>query len=308
MIPNLEASLLEDICRRALAEDIGPGDATTLAVVASHTPLAASINTREACVCAGLEVAATVFRLLDPSCQLTPRVADGDACPAGTELARLQGPARAILTGERTALNFLQRLCGIATLARRYTTAVGHGNSKILDTRKTTPGLRLLEKYAVAAGGATNHRIGLYDRIMIKDNHRELAGLEGPGGLARAVAACRRHYPDLEVEVEADTLADVAEAVEAGADYILLDNMTDQQMATAVALVDGRAKTEASGGITLERIPAIVATGVDFISVGALTHSVRATDIGLDLLKHSADRRETAGLANDLRRNASPPG
>ncbi|MEI8080030.1 MAG: carboxylating nicotinate-nucleotide diphosphorylase, partial [bacterium] len=188
-----------------------------------------------------------------------------------------------LLTGERTALNFIQRLSGIATMSRKYVDAVGVYSTRILDTRKTTPGLRLLEKYAVKTGGATNHRIGLYDRIMIKDNHRELATLEGPGGITRAVKASRKQYPNLEIEVEADTLDDVKEAVEAGVEYILLDNMPDQEMREAVKLIRGRSMTEASGGITLERIPAIAALGVDFISVGALTHSVRSVDIGLDI-------------------------
>lgn len=283
MIFKLEKAAIEKICRDALAEDIGPGDATTLAVVPENLLAEAAINTREACVCAGLDVAATVFALLDPACRLVKQVADGDACPKGTELARVKGPARAILTGERTALNFLQRLSGIATMARKYVDAVGDSPARILDTRKTTPGLRMLEKFAVAAGGATNHRIGLYDRAMIKDNHRELASLEGPGGIARAIKACREKFPDLEVEVEADTLEEVAEAAAAGADYILLDNMSDTMMAEAVRIVGKRARLEASGGITLERIPAIARTGVDFISVGALTHSVRAIDIGLDM-------------------------
>jgi nicotinate-nucleotide pyrophosphorylase (carboxylating) len=187
------------------------------------------------------------------------------------------------LTGERTALNFLQRLCGVATMARRYADAAAGTGTVVLDTRKTTPGLRMLEKYAVATGGAGNHRIGLFDRVMIKDNHRALAGLEGPGGIRRSVEACRQRHPDLEVEVEADSLAEVAEAAEAGADYILLDNMSNDEMSRAIDLAAGRAKLEASGGITLARISAIAALGVDFISVGALTHSAPAVDIGMDM-------------------------
>ncbi|MDT8391002.1 MAG: carboxylating nicotinate-nucleotide diphosphorylase [Lentisphaeria bacterium] len=280
---NVDPSVIRSICQQALAEDMGSGDATTLAVVPKDAVIEASFNTREDCVCAGLAVVETVFQLLDADCAVEGLVADGDFCPAGTVLAKIKGPAQAILTGERTALNFMQRLSGIATMARIYVDALGGSDTQILDTRKTTPGLRLLEKYAVSAGGATNHRIGLYDRIMIKDNHRELASLEGPGGIGRAVAACREKYPELEVEVEADTLEDVAEAAAAGADYILLDNMSDETMMEAVKLVNGRSKLEASGGITLERIPAIGQTGVDFISVGALTHSVKAIDIGLDI-------------------------
>lgn len=280
---ELERQYLENTCRRALEEDIGSGDATTLAVVPSDCIIMARLNARQQCVCAGLPVAETVFTILDPDCRFERRVDDGGLCPPGSELAVVCGQARAILTAERTALNFLQRLSGIATMARKYVQAVGQCKTRILDTRKTTPGLRLMEKYAVAIGGATNHRIGLYDRVMIKDNHREIAGLEGKGGIERAVKASRSRFPDLEVEVEADTLQEVREAVEAGADHILLDNMSDEEMSQAVALVNGRAKLEASGGITLDRIPAISRTGVDFISVGALTHSVSAIDIGLDI-------------------------
>lgn len=273
----------ETIVRAALAEDVGSGDATTLAVVPEGLVTTAVMQTREACVCAGLPVAEAVFRELDPGIRFEALVKEGELCKPGTVLAKITGRARAILTGERTALNFVQRLCGIATMARKYTDAVGIHSTRILDTRKTTPGLRLLEKYAVAAAGATNHRIGLYDRIMIKDNHRALAALGGPGGIKRAVQACRKQYPNLEIEVEADTIDDAREAVEAGAEYILLDNMSDEEMREAVKMIRGRSMTEASGGITLERIPAIAALGVDFISVGALTHSVRSIDIGLDI-------------------------
>lgn len=280
---SLTRSQIENAVRTALAEDVGAGDATTLAVVPAALEIGALLQTREACVCAGLPVAAAVFAELDPRVVFEPLVAEGARCPAGTVLARVSGAARAILTGERTALNFLQRLCGIATMTRRFADAVGPHPARILDTRKTTPGLRFLEKYAVRTGGGENHRFGLYDRVMIKDNHRQLASLEGPGGIRRAVRACRQAAPALELEVEADTLEDVREAVAAGADIILLDNMTAEEMAAAVRLVGSRALTEASGGVTLERIPEIAATGVDFISVGALTHSVRSIDIGLDI-------------------------
>jgi nicotinate-nucleotide pyrophosphorylase (carboxylating) len=280
---NLNPALLANAVRTALAEDMGGGDATTLAVVPADLEIGAVLQAREECVCAGLPVAAAVFAELDARVLVEPLVSEGTRCPAGTVLARLSGPARAILTGERTALNFLQRLSGIATQTRRYAEAVGHHPARILDTRKTTPGLRFLEKYAVKTGGGENHRFGLYDRVMIKDNHRQLASLDGPGGIRRAVQACRAACPGLDIEVEADTLADVQEALAAGADIILLDNMTTEELAEAVRLVGRRAFTEASGGITLERIPEIAATGVDFISVGALTHSVRAIDIGLDI-------------------------
>ena len=284
MHPLLNRALLENLCRTALAEDIGSGDATTLAVISGDLITTALLQTREDCVCAGLPVAEAVFHELDSQVDFQAVAKEGQFCRSGQTLARINGQARALLTGERTALNFLQRLCGIATMARRYVDAVGGRKTKILDTRKTTPGLRFLEKYAVTAGGGQNHRMGLYDRIMIKDNHRELAGLEGPGGILRAVKACRQLYPNLEIEVEADSLDDVSAALEAGAGIILLDNMTDVEIAAAVTLIRGRALAEASGGITLDRIPAIAAAGVDFISVGALTHSVRSIDIGLDVL------------------------
>ena len=279
----LTRSLLLNLVRTALAEDVGSGDATTLAVVPAALQVSAAMVTRQPCVCAGLPVAEVLFEELDAALAFEAQVAEGERCAAGQTLAVVRGSARAILTGERTALNFVQRLCGIATLTRRYVDALGDSRTRILDTRKTTPGLRALEKYAVRQGGGQNHRYGLYDRIMIKDNHRELAKGTGPGSIRQAVAACRVAYPKLEVEVEADTLADVEAAVEAGADYILFDNMSDEEMVQGVRLVAGRALTEASGGITLERLPGLARLGLDFISVGALTHSASAVDIGLDL-------------------------
>jgi nicotinate-nucleotide pyrophosphorylase (carboxylating) len=274
------------LVRASLAEDIGTGDATTLAVVPETMKAEAIMLAKEDCVCAGLPVAEAVFRELDPAMVFTPLVKENEFCPAGTVIAKISGQARALLTGERTALNFIQRLSGIATMSRLYQHAVGHSKTRILDTRKTTPGWRLLEKYAVAAGGAENHRIGLYDRIMIKDNHRELAKIAGgKDSIAWAVQQCRKAYPKLEIEVEADTLDDVREAANAGVEYILLDNMTTVQMAEAVRLIAGRAKTEASGGITLKRIPEIAAIGVDYISAGALTHSVKSADISLDIVQ-----------------------
>ncbi|MBO5688644.1 MAG: carboxylating nicotinate-nucleotide diphosphorylase, partial [Lentisphaeria bacterium] len=214
---------------------------------------------------------------------------DGDLCVRGDKLAVISGPARAILTAERTALNFIQRLCGVATTAGRYAAALEGYKTVILDTRKTTPGYRNLEKYAVAVGGATNHRIGLYDRAMIKDNHRELAAMEGPGGIARSVERVRKCFPGIEIEVEADSLEEVREAAEAGADYILLDNMSDETMQEAIAINGGRAKLEASGGITWERLERIGKLGVDFVSAGALTHSVKAADISLDILPEGGE-------------------
>ena len=281
----LMQDMYRDLVRASLAEDVGTGDATTLAVVPETMKAEAIMLAKEDCVCAGLPVAEAVFRELDPAIVFTALAKEGEYCPAGTVIARISGQARALLTGERTALNFIQRLSGIATMSRLYQHAVGHSKTKILDTRKTTPGWRLLEKYAVVTGGATNHRIGLYDRIMIKDNHRELATVAGgKDSIAWAVQRCRESYPDLEIEVEADSLDDVRAAAAAGVDYILLDNMTTVQMAEAVRLIAGRAKTEASGGITLKRIPEIAAIGVDYISAGALTHSVKSADISLDIV------------------------
>ena len=235
-------------------------------------------------VVAGQAVAKRVFARVDPLCTYTVLKPDGELCQKGDVIAEVSGSAQSLLTAERTALNFIQRLCGIATTARKYVLALGQSATVMLDTRKTTPGYRNLEKYAVAVGGASNHRIGLYDRAMIKDNHRELAALEGPGGIARSVAKIREQYPKLEIEVEADRLEEVAEAADAGAEYILLDNMSDETMRKAVELVHGRSKLEASGGITLTRLAAIGKLGVDFVSSGALTHSVKSADISMDII------------------------
>ena len=282
-LPQLDWERVNALIDMALGEDIKSGDATSIAVIPENIITEAKFVTREKCVCAGLEVAKTVFVKLDNSISWTSHVKDGDILKPGDVLATVKGNARVLLTAERTALNFLQRLCGIATTTLRYVEAVGNSQTRILDTRKTTPGWRSLEKYAVAAGGGTNHRIGLYDRVMIKDNHRELAGLEGKGSIKRSVKRSRETFPNLEVEVEADKLSEVKEAAEAGADYILLDNMSNEEMKEAIAINKGRAKLEASGGITIERIPSIAEIGVDFISVGALTHSVRAIDISLEM-------------------------
>ena len=275
---------VEHLIDLALAEDVGSGDATSLAVIGEKVDASAELICKESCVCAGLEVAAAVFNKVDQHLIWSERVSDGDLLKAGAKLAIVKGKARSILTAERTALNFLQRLCGVATAARRYADAVAGTRTVVLDTRKTTPGWRSLEKYAVAVGGASNHRIGLFDRILIKDNHRALAGLEGPGGITRSVQRARQKYPKLEVEVEVESLDELKEAIEAKADYVLLDNMTDELMAEAVKITDERLKLEASGGITLERLPRVAATGVDFVSVGALTHSVKAVDISLEIL------------------------
>ncbi len=296
-IPDLPVQPLINLARQTLAEDVGSGDATTLAVVPETMRIRVVFRAREECVVAGFPIVQAIFHEIDPACELEILTEDGTFCPAGSDLAILHGPARAILTGERSALNFLQRLSGIATMTKRYVDALGSSKTELLDTRKTTPCLRLLEKYAVACGGGTNHRFGLYDRIMIKDNHRHLADMLGPGGITRSVDACREKFPNLEVEVEADTMEQVKEALAAKADYVLLDNMSNEEMVDCVTLRDqlnSQSLLEASGGITLERMESIGKTGVDFVSVGALTHSAKAIDVGLDSLDEPERYPETA--------------
>jgi nicotinate-nucleotide pyrophosphorylase (carboxylating) len=260
--------------RAFLAEDVGDGDLTSASVVPEDARLEASLLLKERGVVCGLELADAVFRELDPDVVFEPVARDGEVTQGS--VARLGGNARALLTGERTALNLLGRLSGIATLTRAYVDAVDGTGATILDTRKTTPGLRALEKLAVRVGGGSNHRLGLYDGILIKDNHLRLAG-----GVAEAVR--RAQGNGVPVEVECETLDDVRAALDAGAEIVLLDNMTVSQVREAVLLVGGRAKTEASGGVTLDTIRAIAETGVDFISVGALTHSARSLDVSMDV-------------------------
>lgn len=285
ILPNLDWDRIDLLIKLSLNEDIKNGDATSLAVIPYDTVTEARFITREKCAVAGLAIAEAVFKKLDKNFFFKALVNDGDIIEPGKILATVKGNAQKLLTAERTALNFLQRLCGIATAAHKYSKEiVPNSKSKILDTRKTTPGWRNLEKYAVAAGGAYNNRVGLYDKIMIKDNHRYLAGLEGADGIIRSVERARKSYPELQIEVEADTLDEVKEAVKAKADIILLDNMSNEQMIEAVKINNGTAKLEASGGITLERISSISKIGVDYISVGALTHSVKAIDISLEIL------------------------
>jgi nicotinate-nucleotide pyrophosphorylase (carboxylating) len=281
---DLSPEVIREAVTRALAEDVGQGDLTTLAVIPAAARAEALVVTREPGVVAGLPVLEAVFAAIDPALAVERRVAEGDTAAAGAALARVAGAARAILTGERVALNLLQRLCGIATLTARYVAAVRGLPVRILDTRKTTPGLRALEKYAVRAGGGTNHRFGLYDAMMLKDNHLALLAAHGVDlgealGRARAAAG-----PMVRIEVEAETVEQARAAAEAGADMILLDNMSPALLREAVAAVAGRALLEASGGITLETVRAVAETGVDYISVGALTHSARALDIGLDII------------------------
>ena len=270
------------VVQLALAEDVGAGDLTTLATVPDHTTATAVLVAREPLVVAGLPVAEAVFRQVAPALEITCQAADGDQVEARQPLLRIRGAARAILTAERVALNFLQRLSGIATLTRQYVDAIQGARATILDTRKTTPGLRRLEKYAVECGGGQNHRFGLFDRVLIKDNHLAALRDAPPNPVAAAVQRARDHYPGVRVEVEADTLEQVDFALDAGVDLVLLDNMTLVQLRLAVQKARGRALTEASGGVNLGTVRAIAETGVDFISVGALTHSARAVDIALD--------------------------
>lgn len=270
------------IVREALAEDVGPGDATTLATVPAEATAVAVMVARETLVVCGLPLAAAVFKELSDAVTVTASATDGQRVTKGQTLLTMQGPARAILTAERVALNFVQRLSGIATLTARFVDAVAGTGAQILDTRKTTPGWRRLEKYAVQCGGGVNHRIGLFDRILIKDNHLAALRHEPPNAIEAAVRKARAQYPQLPVEVEADTLEQAAQACQAGADTVLLDNMSLENLRAAVRLVGKRAKTEASGGVNLSTVRSIAETGVNFISVGALTHSAPAVDIALD--------------------------
>ena len=267
--------MTETIVSRALGEDVGDGDVTTAATVPARTRARAIIRQKAPGVIYGLDVVEQVFRSLDPEATFARQVAEGQWRESG-EVLRVEGRARALLTGERTALNFLQRLSGVATMAARAVQAIDGTGARILDTRKTTPGLRALEKAAVAAGGATNHRAGLYDAILIKENHAALAG-----GVGAAVRRAREQAPDLPLEVECRNLAEVDEALAAGAPRLLLDNMSPAQLREAVGHVAGRAELEASGGVTLETLREVASTGVDFVSVGALTHSAPALDLSL---------------------------
>jgi nicotinate-nucleotide pyrophosphorylase (carboxylating) len=282
MPPIPDPAIVREAAARALGEDRGPADITTLACVRPEARARARIFAKEPCVLAGLPVAEQVFREQDATLVLTPRARDGDALKPGATALEISGSAAAILTGERSALNFLQQLSGVATETRRYVEAVAGTRAQILDTRKTAPGLRALQKYAVVCGGGVNHRFGLYDRFLVKDNH---LALMGPGcTLADAVKAARALDPQALLEVEVDRPEQVSEVVALGVDIVLLDNMTTAEMRACVGLIAGRAKTEASGNMTLDRVAEVAATGVDYISVGALTHSVRSIDFSLEIL------------------------
>jgi nicotinate-nucleotide pyrophosphorylase (carboxylating) len=266
---------VDDLVERALAEDVGPGDVTTEATVPEGARARATVTQKAPGVVFGLDVAEAVFRRLDPGVVFERLVQEGVWRDGGPVL-RAEGAARALLTGERTALNFLQRLSGVATAAARAARAVEGTGATVLDTRKTTPGLRALEKAAVAAGGASNHRTGLYDMVLIKENH-----IAAAGGIDPAVRAARERAPGLVVEVEVRDLDEIDQALQSGAERLLLDNMTPAQLRAAVAHVGGRATLEASGGITVDNLKEIADTGVDWVSVGALTHSAPALDLSL---------------------------
>jgi len=276
-VTPLDPAAYRDIVRRALTEDVGSGDLTTEAIVDPGTRAAGAFLVKADCVLAGLDVAIEALRQLDRHLAVTRQRQDSDRCVSGDVVAEVAGSARALLAGERTALNFLQRLSGIATMSRQFVDAAA-GRIVVLDTRKTTPTLRVLEKYAVAVGGATNHRVGLFDAILIKENHIRLAG-----GVRAAVALARTRHRRTPIEVEAQSLAEVDDALDAGADIVLADNLSVDLIAETVRRARGRARVEVSGGVTLERLPAIAATGADFVSVGALTHSAPAIDISFEI-------------------------
>jgi nicotinate-nucleotide pyrophosphorylase (carboxylating) len=279
-IMKLDLKIVEPIVRSALAEDIGFGDITTESVVEENQIGKASLVVKEPGVIAGLDVAACAFHLVDPKLTITYLAKDGETIAKGQAVMEVEGSARSILTAERVALNFLQRMSGIATKTARFVEQVRYYNAKITDTRKTTPGLRILEKYAVRVGGGRNHRFGLFDAVLIKDNHIEMAG-----GVKEAIMAARHHIPHTtKVEIEVETLEQIEEALEVKADIIMLDNMSLEMMREAVERIAGRAIVEASGGVTEENIVDIAKTGVDFISIGALTHSVKSLDISLDIV------------------------
>lgn len=270
-------SELEKTICTALAEDIGSGDVTTLAIVGADAVMHGRFIAKASGIIAGLDVARRVFTLVDEQVQFNALLADGTAVTPGQLIATVEGPARALLSGERVALNFLQRMSGIATMTRHFVDAVAGTNAVILDTRKTAPGLRLTDKLAVKLGGGQNHRVGLYDMALIKENHIAAAG----GDLSTAVNRVKQFVPDIPVEIEVTNLAQLQTALTLPVDRIMLDNMTLDEMRTAVALTAGKIPLEASGNVNIETVRAIAATGVDYISIGALTHSVKALDVSL---------------------------
>jgi nicotinate-nucleotide pyrophosphorylase (carboxylating) len=279
----LDPALFRETVRRALAEDLGWGDVTSESTVSTDQRAIGVLLAKAHCVVAGLDVALEAFRQLDPAVKVVVKRPDGSVCEAGDVIAEIEGRAQPLLTAERVALNFLQRLSGVATFTRRFVDAAGE-RIKILDTRKTTPLLRALEKYAVRAGGATNHRSTLDDGVLIKDNHVRLAG-----GVAEALRRAREAQPEVPIEIEVQTLAEVDEALAAGATRLLADNFSDEGLLSVVQRTRGRAQVEVSGGVSLERLPAIAASGADFVSVGALTHSAPSVDISFELTPIAAN-------------------
>jgi len=277
MPETLDRTVYRDLVARAVAEDVGAGDITTRAVVPAKATGQGVFLVKQPCVVCGIDVVREVFAQVDERIVLTSEVRDGDACEQGRTIATVHGSAARLLTGERTALNFLQQLSGIATVTRRFVDAAS-GRITILDTRKTIPGFRALAKYAVRCGGGTNHRVGLFDGILIKDNHIRLAG-----GVEEAVRRARSADLGHPIEVEAQSLDDVDRAIAAGVEIVMLDNMDVHTMREAVRRIAGRARTEISGNVTLERLPALATIGADYVSIGALTHSAPAADISLEL-------------------------
>lgn len=273
--------LIDKIITLAIEEDVEKGDVTTNSLVPESTLAVAEMTAKADGVISGIYIARMVFERFDKNIRWLPSTTEGGRVKKGDSIVRVEGSYRALLTGERTALNILQRMSGIATATSNYVKELEGSATQLLDTRKTAPGMRILDKIAVRAGGGTNHRMGLYDLALIKDNHIKVAG-----GITEAVKEVRAYAPGIKVEVEVTTLEETKEAVTAGADIIMLDNMSNEMMEAAVKLIDGRAKTEASGNMTIGRLKGVAATGVDYISVGALTHSVTALDISMNIVPH----------------------
>jgi nicotinate-nucleotide pyrophosphorylase (carboxylating) len=274
-----EIDLVGEIIKKSLSEDIGSGDITTNSLIPKEMISKATMVAKADGIIAGMNVAKAVFQQLSTEIEWNPLVQDGDMVKKGELLVEMSGSFRVLLTGERLALNFLQRMSGIATMTGRFVAEVAEFNTRILDTRKTVPGLRVLDKYAVKAGGGENHRIGLYDMVLIKDNHIKVAG-----SITKAVEQIRSQVPAaMKIEVETTTIDEVMEALQARADIIMLDNMSNETMKKCVELINHRAKVEASGNMNLERVKEVAATGVDYISIGALTHSVSALDISMNI-------------------------
>ncbi len=273
--------LIDKIITLAIEEDVEKGDVTTNSLVPESTLAVAEMTAKADGVISGIYIARMVFERFDKNIRWLPSTTEGGRVKKGDSIVRIEGSYRALLTGERTALNILQRMSGIATATSNYVKELEGSATQLLDTRKTAPGMRILDKIAVKAGGGTNHRMGLYDLALIKDNHIKVAG-----GITEAVKEVRAYAPGIKVEVEVTTLEETKEAVTAGADIIMLDNMSNEMMEAAVKLIDGRAKTEASGNMTIGRLKGVAATGVDYISVGALTHSVTALDISMNIVPH----------------------